>query len=673
MAIYYLDTSAIGNEYQAYAATPTWGGGATDKPLPMDGTGRAGPGHSAAVAIAEIQITVLPADGNTLAIAGATLTAKTTAAAKNQWTISGAISTCITNLRDLINTYGTGTAQCDATVSASVSQLSLNLPYWCFARVKPGTTDTLQIATRIAGADLNHATNSNVAITSSGWGTPPTITQFAGGAHGPFAYFYATATVFGKTWSASTAGNTPTYGLLGVAAAAPTNPVATDAVIVRTRRNGVDITVTVSTTAQIGIVAPTRTFVFDDGTSWSGDGGQFTLDLNTNTSAGASGWTSTTLCRYLARKQYGFKVKYTGINTSRQFGLNCNNSGSAPTPSMEWQNTYFDEGNSTSQLYVSASGNSSVYLFSGCYFNASGARNLGGSNGNNNSWSVRYYSCTFNYYLAGPTPSGLIALNQNTGGGSDSLVEFSNCIFLFASGGPITQLFSGAGTLNSTFRCIVSDCVGLRPETMPGLADDYAGHRSLVWTGCADSLSGISARSALIDTGHAQRSWIDNGTSPYIAGTVLPTGSAWAMKCLIKAGRSSTITFELARMITLYRAATASKVIAVEMLVPTGVTFTKERLFALITFTDSAGSINYASTARDYSGVIEGVEAAIDSSSASWTNAGGFEARKLTFDTSTVSKQILQGSEISVRVMYRGNTPGAADRTVYCSPELVLT
>ena len=278
MADFYCDTSAVGNEYQAYAATPTWGALSTDKPLPMDGSGLAGPGHSAAVAIAELQITVLPADGNTLAIAGSTITAKTTAAAKNQWTITGAISTCITNLRDLINTFGTGAAQCDAATSTSACKLALALPYWCYARVKPGTTDTLQIATRIAGNDLNHAVNSAVAISSSGWGTPPTITQFAGGANGPFAYLMNTATVFGKSdGQASTVG--PAYGIFFAAAPGPSEPGVSDAVSVRTKRSSGNLALswTVAASGAISMTWKARNYVFDDGTKWVATVAEFTL------------------------------------------------------------------------------------------------------------------------------------------------------------------------------------------------------------------------------------------------------------------------------------------------------------------------------------------------------------------------------------------------------------
>ena len=65
MADFYCDISAIGNEYQAYADTPTtWG-------VPQDGNGKAGPGHSAAVAIATIDCTSAAGDGaQTLSILG---------------------------------------------------------------------------------------------------------------------------------------------------------------------------------------------------------------------------------------------------------------------------------------------------------------------------------------------------------------------------------------------------------------------------------------------------------------------------------------------------------------------------------------------------------------------------------------------------------------------------
>ena len=53
MADFYLDISAVGtaNEYQTYAATPTIGGNATDRPRPMDGNGKAKSATAAAVAL----------------------------------------------------------------------------------------------------------------------------------------------------------------------------------------------------------------------------------------------------------------------------------------------------------------------------------------------------------------------------------------------------------------------------------------------------------------------------------------------------------------------------------------------------------------------------------------------------------------------------------------------
>ncbi|MBB5204444.1 hypothetical protein HNQ51_001758 [Inhella inkyongensis] len=285
MADYYIDISAIGIEYQAYAAAPAWGAGAADKPLPQDGTGKAGPGHAAAVAIAEIKINALPADSNTLTIAGAVLTAKTAAAAKNQWTIGASVSACATNLVALLNTFGTGTAQCDAAVSSSVSPLLLALPYFAYARVKPGATDTVQIATRFAGSDLNHAINSFIAISSASWATPPTITQFAGGADGPFAYLMTTATVFGKT-----AG---TYGAWIAASGAGTDPGANDVRHVRTRRSGADLSLTYAATT--GTWAWRQgAFLYDNGTVWAGDNGKLGVTIqNTNTGSNAMRFTGT--------------------------------------------------------------------------------------------------------------------------------------------------------------------------------------------------------------------------------------------------------------------------------------------------------------------------------------------------------------------------------------------
>lgn len=266
MANFYCDISAVGNEYQAYANAMTWGTGATDKPLPQDGNGLAGPGHSAAVAIAEILVNTQPADANTLVIAGATITAKTTVVAKNQFAIGASVAATVTNIVSLINTYGTANNQCDATMPTTVSALALPLSYWCYARVKPGTTDTIQIATRIADSAMNyHATlRTYMLISHAGWGTAPTFTQFAGGADGPFGYILSSATLFGKT--------ALQYGAWCSASAGVGGPGVADLVDVRTKRDSLDLTVSMSFTATTGGTWQSRNFLYDDGTVWN-DGG----------------------------------------------------------------------------------------------------------------------------------------------------------------------------------------------------------------------------------------------------------------------------------------------------------------------------------------------------------------------------------------------------------------
>ena len=100
MTDFFCDVSAIGNEYQAYNDTPTWGAGSTDKPLPQDGNGLAGPGHSASVAIAVINCTSASASGaGQLFVMGQSISATLTGSGS---TLASSIVTAINGSRVIV-------------------------------------------------------------------------------------------------------------------------------------------------------------------------------------------------------------------------------------------------------------------------------------------------------------------------------------------------------------------------------------------------------------------------------------------------------------------------------------------------------------------------------------------------------------------------------------------
>ncbi len=643
MADFFLDVSAVGNEYQAYTDTPTtWA-------VPQDGNGRAGPGHSAAVAIATIDVAGCTASGTgTIGVLGVTVSS----------TLNASGAALATAIATAINASTTATA-------AGVCLALLPLNRLVFARVNPGVNTQVQIMLRIAGVDWNGLTPTQANISPAA-----TIGAFAGGANGPFGYWWNTSTVFGKTFSASQ-NTTPTWGIAYNASGGTLNPTISDPIIVRTRRAGVDLAPPKwSLTSGFVHNWRSRTFVFDNGTTWAGDNGQFTLGTYTTTAGEQCFYVVTAPSRWIARSKYNLRITHGNTNPVGELGIYEN----GERVGWEVVNVLFDESVETptaTSMAFSNRTNRVVRLVQGCRFKLRGSRFLAGSTDSALSFLVRYFDCDFDFYIAGPTPSGLFRSGNGLAQGEDTLLEFSHCRFTFASGGPITQLMPAGLTLGSAFRLLVTDCTGIRPDTLPGTPGDFSGHRAMVFVGCADAATGAAARSSISDTGHVQRSWFDNGTYPYLASTV-PTGAGFSIRAVIKAGRESAVAFEIARLLTMYRAADAARVITAELAVPNGVTFNTTQIYGLITATGSDNAIFQVSTQGDYATTVTGSAVALASSAASWTSAAGYTAVKISFDTASISKQIKANTEVVMRLMYRGNTPGGVDRTIHVSPELVF-
>lgn len=681
MADYFLDISALGNEYQAYAATPTWGALSTDKPLPMDGNGKAGPGHVAAVAIAEFQITVLPADGNTIAIAGATLTAKTSAAAKNQWAIGASIAACITNLVALVNTYGTGAAQCDAVTAATVSKIQLAIPYWMFARVKPGTTDTIQFATRIAGADLNHASNSNVAIASAGWSTPPTITQFAGGADGPFAYLWNTVgPVFGKTGGDNA---NPGYGVACALPGGAAGPTFTDPIFARCARSGSGLTLTHNNAPaaaghsvfNLGTTGGVqRTIIFDsDGTTWSGDAGQFYLSVVcTNVSSGYNfQLTCSNSFRLIARTVDGFRIRQKGTGGSAYTGLQVirNNSATAGCQFI-FERVYLEEdpdsANTGSGITMSPVNASCHFSMTDCHLFCKAARALfqGGAGGLGGSLDATYTDTVFEF---AQSVSGLMNLATFSGFTSFRL---RGCTFVDRNNiaNPVvTSLCSGTHPANSSayFHIEVDQCVGVAPFVDAQAAVPYATHR-MSW-----SRQGPDKEFRIV-TGREIVEWISGANIPTLDCLTL-SGTPWSVKWMIReigdypgAGNAAP------RVSTFHRAADGVRTVKMELLVPDAATFSKVALFALVSYISPDNVVHTESTKMPESAAFDGSSTSLAASAASWSMNGtvNYSAKKLEL---TTANPVKSNTEVMVQYCYAGRPPGNVDRTIFYNPTLVLT
>lgn len=642
---FYLDVSAVGNEYQVYNTghvPTTWA-------VPEDGNGLAGPAHAAAVSIGTIDCASASASG-----AGQLLVLGTSVSS----TLTGSGSTLATNIAAAINA-------CATAVGSTYSQRLLPLNRLVYARVNPGTSTEVQIMLRIAGVDWNGMTHT----TAGTWSPAPGMGAFAGGANGPMAYWWNSVAVFGYATGLSA----PLYGMFVQAnPGATVYNAATDPIYVRTKRSGVDLSVVQYNGGgnRLQCTVPARWFVFDDGTTWAGDNGRLSVTSYNTYNSGSGDVTFTGPTRWHARAKYGFSWKHSAPNNgSIRF---VPPSGYATY--LEWVNVQIEEDATTPGGFFSWTGSTNGYnklmrgvrwrMFAGRVHDA-----LGGNS--SNPYGSRWVDCDFEYYVACPTPSGIIDFSSTHSSPQDGTIEYLSCRFTFVTNGPITNPTVGAGAQSST-RVLFHNCVGIKPGIMTGTTGDTYGNRSLTFIGCADVGSGTVARSFFTDTGLLQTSFIDNGTSPYVNATT-PTGGNFAIKALLKQPRQAWTESTLTTLTTLFRDPDSTVTLTVEVLVATGVVITKSALAANIAFVDSAGAVNHVSTLEPSLLTLLGTANQLTLSGASWSGASGFVAYKLVFDTGSVGKLVKQGTEISCRLSFTGVTPGGADATIYIHPELVIS
>jgi len=671
MAEFYCDISAVGNEYQTYADAMVWGAGAADKPLPQDGTGRAGPVHSAAVAISEILIGALPNDADTLTIIGAVLTAKTTVAAKNQFAIGASISACTTNIVNLINTFGTGNNQCDAAVSSTACKLTLALPYFVRARVKPGTTDTVQIATRLAGADLNHATTSAMAITFVGWPTDPTVTQFATGADGPFAYLYNTAVVFGKAdiQTSSSALGPPLYGLFFATASGPSDPAGSDVIHCRTRRSGLDLShanhVITGSGTSVG-TWKSRNYLFDNGTVWSGDNGKLIFNIKSSRSNSSYTFWSvpTSTLSFVSSGNGNFEI-----------GAAC----TSGTPA---------------NLVILGANAGSSLLFQRCRFIELSDHGAGQPlTFSTNTASV---TCAIDlsesFFQFRSTITSVKTIITSFGTSTISQLKFNGMrVEILAATGAIGQIYHQVATplislvewiggsiydSNGTYLCqmpyviqssseteiVIDNVAGVTDPSVAWSASPTSSRQGLRWVQSEGTYKAFRLQYPKFTV-----DWKSNGSFPYTTAADL-SGTQWSHRVNWNAAPTNAAAITILRLSHFYRGAAASKTIKLSLYVPDTTTFYADELEFEVTYTDSAGVQRTEKAAHSRALAFSSSRVALSSDSASWTaNAAvNHSAKKIEL---TTSQSIKSGSEIISRLSLSATRSPAV--TFYVSPELV--
>lgn len=633
MADFYLDISAVGNEYQAYADTPaTWG-------VPQDGNGKAGPGHAAAVAIATIDCTSAVGDGaQTLSILGVSVS---NASAGSGATLAESLVTSIN---------GTTTA-----TTATYCQALLPLNKLVFARQKPDELAKVQVMMRIAGADWN-----GMDSTHAGFTTGPTISAFTGGADGPFAYLISPSNVFGKT--------APAYGVLSAVKCPGTSePGGSDWINTRTRRGGVDLSVDY-VTASGGVISTVpgggfRKLLFDDGTVWAGDNGQLTLALTNNSSGSGlafSGSPNGTSGRYFlvgkSKTNYNFrlyvKTKYTPkVNISSSFSDQV----------FYFENVLIEE-----DPYTNANGGFEGYVvyatciinYTRCKFLLKGSRILATIAANGQiKWQFLY--CEVAYFGLTANATGLVSITPGNG----ASIDFIACRFYDTNGVySVVNPLGSVASSSASYRLTFDSCTGITDVSSNSPARFWDGDRQLTWENFGPY------RDWRIETGCWLAEW-RNGQNFATLSALLPrSNTPWSIKTLLRNVGEKTFTHKIARLFGVHLDSTAARTVEVKFLAQRQ--FTSVELGLLVMYVDENDVVRYQSTLDGMLDSMNGTGANIQTSADIWTLNGqsGYAAYKLSLITAYPVKT---NTDISGYVLWNGTL--ASDQTLFINPELLLS
>lgn len=639
MAEFYCDLSAIGAEYDPYADTPiTWA-------RPQDGNGKAGPGHSAAVAIGTIDCASASASGaGVLAVLGVTVSS----------TLTGSGATLAANIVAAIN------AAAGATGS-TYSALLLPLNRLVFARQMPGTATMVQIMLRIAGADWNGFTHA----TSGTWGAVPTMGAFAGGADGPFAYLFNTTTVFGKK-----AGNTgtagPNYGLFFAATGSVTDPGVNDVVHVRTKRGGSNITAaTWSTSGAAAATWKARNYLFDNGTVWAGDNGKLTATFkNTNGSTVISSFAVpvSSGVTFSSREKYNFELQLSVTASA----------------------------NGTFQLAVFPAGSGAYFALNNCRLveasdnlrninvaseSSSSVNSLLDLSGSLTQWRGQMRSL-FNSALN--STSLRILLN----GHETEVIAASNAL------GP-TIIISGSGVISPTiewvggeirdtlavYRCanpitsntsididvLIDGVVGVTDPSI-GFAASTVRRGRLRWNQPEGPNKGFR-----YETPQCVIDWKGDGTFPFEGAAADLRGVNWSHRVTWNSVPSAQLGITPVRLSRFNRSTASLKTVTAKLYVPDATVFYVDELEYAVSYMDSSDVWRTEIVGGARGQQFASSRTALAASTAVWTSNGvpAYSAKKVEL---TTAYPVKQGSEIIARLTLcksRG-TP----LTFYVSPEL---
>lgn len=649
MAEFYLDTSAVGNEYQAYADVPaTWG-------VPQDGNGKAASAASAAVPVAEVTFAAVPTSG-TISVYGVNVTLTGVLSA-------GSTAAAATALASSINATTTATG-------AGVCQALLALNRFVYARVKPGggaNDSIVQIMCRIAGADLNYSGNVSARVVNTFNNSAMTSpVDFTGGVNGPYAYFFNTASVFGVAELG--------YGVFVGQPPSPTAMTDADIINARTRRSGANFTISYENTAAANLSIRShssgRSFLFDNGTVWSGDNGQFTVSIYKNSSnrdlTFAVADTGPRLA-IAARSKYGFR--FTGrlhASSSTAYTVSFGGAGAASGRFVGENISIEIDSASGGRLAFITSQNQAFRLF-GCQVIQKGSNALcaGLVFGN----TTEFLDCVIKWVGASGNIASVIPLGSS--GSATNFVRFVGTQFVVDDGAySVSSPVSGSSAAGTNNVVHVENCTGLTSPsaTFPSGGARTAVHNySFVWR---DAKSG----SWRYENPMLTVEWNELNASAYpTLGLVNENGVPMGCRASWESARLTLIAQEPVQVATFvgrHRLAEATRTLSVELLAPTSELPNASQLYAVFTYVDDDGVQRNKSTCAGFLAAYLNSPPALPAGigTGSWELNGltGFSSLKLSV---TTDYPVAFDTPVSVSIYYGPPAP-VGTNSLYFSPEV---
>lgn len=646
MADFHCDHGAYAS---ALGTTPTWG-------IPQEGDGSS-INAAASSSIASVLCNGVAAVGNTIAICGVTLTAVASGATVTQFNVGASAQIQADNLAAAFNASTTAVG---AGVAAGTPQLR-NLLY---ARSLAGgaPANTVQIMMRIGSAQLNYATNSLVTITSAGWGTAPTITNFSGGTGGCYGWFINPAAL-----GVSNSIAAMTYGLwffkpyVGA-------PGLLDTTWVRTGDNPV-ITYTVAAAFNPSATYPAQ-LVFDTNTKWTGDSATGTLTLNLNlTTASTSTFlpctASATTVKWFCVRKGNFALNYTNSSGGT---LQFMQTGASIVGGLAVDGVAITD-NSPSGIGVAFSnfggvGAISSVIWRNIYYKRTVAVNtwpgLLPLFPNSSRGQTIYEGCTFDLALTGASNPGPVFLLGTATMSSQFTVILRNCAFLgYAQGIDLYNAALYQPNNTTSAEIIVEGCHGIKmPSAYLGIAasNDASlpyGARTFNYS---DNKGGF--RSENIRT---VSEFVPGANYPTLSAYLFDAVTPWSMKLMWLNGviNQSSPGFT-SPLCTVVRAATGIKTITLEAYLPS----------TLTGFTPLSGYVSFNYVDNNNVTRTESLPLTnIATSSAVWSAGytSGYVAKKFCLVT---AYQVLSGTEVTVQAVFTDSPPTGGAVEVFLDPAL---